>query len=121
MKRATTSPKLSPERVKAMIAAAPHRVSERDSPSYDPSDAEAVAAFWKGAVVVRSGGYEAVRVAVAERRKPGQRGLGKRPAKVAINIRLSPDILNAFKATGDGWQTKVERALREWLQTHTPA
>ena len=120
MKRATTSPKLSPERVKAMIAAAPHRVSEPGCP-YDPGDAKAVAKFWKDAVAVKGGGYEAVRAAMAERRKPGQRGLGKRPAKVAINIRLSPDILNAFKATGDGWQTKVERALREWLQKHTPA
>ena len=33
----------------------------------------------------------------------------------------NPDILNAFKATGDGWQTKVDLALREWLQKHTPA
>ena len=123
MKRTATSPKLSPERIKAMIAAAPHRasgVSEPDCP-YDPDDAKAVATFWKDAVVVKGGGYEAVRAAMAARRKPGQRGLGKRPAKVAINIRLSPDILNAFKATGDGWQTKVDLALREWLQKHTPA
>ncbi|MHB1014353.1 MAG: BrnA antitoxin family protein [Desulfurivibrionaceae bacterium] len=39
----------------------------------------------------------------------------------AINIRLSQDILDTFKATGKGWQTRVNEALREWLKTHTPA
>ncbi len=120
MKRATTSPKLTPERVKAIVAAAPQRVDDPDSP-YDPNDPEAVAAFWKEGVVVRGGGYEAVQAALAERRKPGQRGPGKRPPKVAINIRISPDILEAFKATGDGWQTRVDAALRDWLKKHTPA
>jgi uncharacterized protein (DUF4415 family) len=39
---------------------------------------------------------------------------------VAINIRLSPEVLEAFKATGDGWQTKVDGALKEWLKSHSP-
>jgi len=39
----------------------------------------------------------------------------------AINIRLSQDILDTFKATGKGWQTRVNEALREWLKTHNPA
>ena len=120
MKRATTSPKLSSERIKAMTEAAPERVDDPDCP-YDPNDAKAVEAFWKNALVVNGGGYKAVQAALAERRKPGQRGPGKRPPKVIINIRLSPEVLDAFKATGDGWQTKVDGALKEWLKTHTPA
>ena len=120
MKRATPSRKLSPERIKAMIANAPESVNDPDCP-YDPSDPKAVAAFWKNGVVVKGGGVAAVRAALAERRKPGQRGPGKRPPKVAINIRLSPEVLEAFKATGDGWQTKVDGALKEWLKDHTPA
>ena len=102
-----------------MIAAAPERVRDPDCP-YDPNDPKAVAAFWKNGVVVRGGGYAAVRAALAEKRQPGQRGPGKRPPKVAINIRLSPEVLAAFKATGAGWQTKVDGALKEWLKTHTP-
>jgi uncharacterized protein (DUF4415 family) len=120
MKRATTSRKLNPERIKALIANAPEKVNDPDCP-YDPNDAAAVAAFWKNGVVVKSGGVAAVRAALAERRNPGQRGPGKRPPKVAINIRLSPEVLEAFKATGSGWQTKVDGALKEWLKDHTPA
>ncbi len=115
MKRANTSPKFSPEKMKAAIKAAPSRTRRADSP-YDPNDARAVAAYFADAVVVRGGGYEAVRAALAAKRAPGQRGPGKRPAKEAINIRLSPDVLGAFRATGDGWQTRVDGALRDWLK-----
>ena len=38
--------------------------------------------------------------------------------KVAISIRFDADILAAFKATGDGWQTRMNDALREWLKAH---
>ena len=41
--------------------------------------------------------------------------------KERITIRLSPDVVGAFRATGDGWQTRVDAALREWLKTHNPA
>lgn len=41
--------------------------------------------------------------------------------KERITIRLSPDVVGAFRATGDGWQTRVDAALRDWLETHTPA
>ena len=40
--------------------------------------------------------------------------------KEHINIRLSPDVLDAFRATGTGWQTRVDSALRDWLRTHSP-
>jgi uncharacterized protein (DUF4415 family) len=35
--------------------------------------------------------------------------------KTHFNIRLDADVLDAFKATGRGWQTRINRALREWL------
>lgn len=41
--------------------------------------------------------------------------------KERITIRLSPDVVGAFRATGDGWQTRVDAALREWLKSPTPA
>ena len=40
--------------------------------------------------------------------------------KERITIRLSPDVLGAFRATGQGWQTRVDAALRDWLKTHSP-
>ena len=41
--------------------------------------------------------------------------------KERITIRLSPDVVGAFRATGQGWQTRVDAALRDWLKTHTQA
>ena len=120
MKHATTFPKLTSEQIKAMIDAAPEQAADPDCP-YDPNNSKAVEDYWKNAVVVKGGGYQAVRAALAERRKPGQRGPGKRPPKVAINIRLSPEVVEAFKATGEGWQTRVDGALKQWLKTHSPA
>lgn len=38
--------------------------------------------------------------------------------KKAISIRLSQDIIDAFLATGSGWQTRINNALREWLKEH---
>ena len=55
------------------------------------------------------------------RRKVGARGAQKAPTKERITIRLSPDVVERFRATGDGWQTRVDAALRDWLKTHQPA
>jgi len=38
--------------------------------------------------------------------------------KKAVNIRLAPEILAAFKATGKGWQTRINTALHNWLKEH---
>jgi uncharacterized protein (DUF4415 family) len=50
-----------------------------------------------------------------------RRGAQKAPLKQATTIRLSPDVMAAFKATGAGWQTRIDAALKDWLRTHTPA
>lgn len=120
MKRTTSSRKLTSRQVERAIAAAPDAVNDPETP-YDPNDVASVAKFWKGAVVTQGGGVAAVTAALAARRKPGQRGLGKRPPKIAINIRLSPEVLDAFKSTGEGWQTKVDGALKKWLKEHSPS
>lgn len=39
-------------------------------------------------------------------------------AKVATNIRLDRDLVEAFKGTGAGWQTRLNDALREWARDH---
>jgi uncharacterized protein (DUF4415 family) len=38
--------------------------------------------------------------------------------KVFTAIRLDADLLNAFKSTGKGWQTRVNAALRQYIQEH---
>lgn len=36
-------------------------------------------------------------------------------------IRLSPEVVGAFRATGDGGHTRMDAALRDWLKNHSPA
>jgi len=38
--------------------------------------------------------------------------------KERITIRLSRDVVERFRASGEGWQTRVDAALQEWLITH---
>ena len=38
--------------------------------------------------------------------------------KERITIRLSPEVVSAFRATGSGWQTLIDAALKEWLSLH---
>lgn len=55
------------------------------------------------------------------RKKLGVRGPQKKPLKERITIRLSHDVVEKFRATGTGWQTRLDAALQDWLRTHTPA
>jgi uncharacterized protein (DUF4415 family) len=33
-------------------------------------------------------------------------------------IRFDPDVLAALRATGRGWQTKVNDVMRDWVARH---
>ncbi|QIK38097.1 BrnA antitoxin family protein [Caldichromatium japonicum] len=49
---------------------------------------------------------------------------GRPPAevrKVSLTVRYDPDIIEAFRTTGLGWQTRMNDALREWLRQHAKA
>jgi uncharacterized protein (DUF4415 family) len=46
----------------------------------------------------------------------GQRGPQKSPTKVRVSIRLSEDVLRHFKSRGDGWQTRIDRALLAFVE-----
>lgn len=41
--------------------------------------------------------------------------------KERITIRLSPEVVGAFRASGSGWQTRMDAALRDWLKDHSVA
>lgn len=50
--------------------------------------------------------------------RPGTRGPQKAPTKKPIAIRLSPDVVEDFKSTGAGWQSRIDDALRTYLKEH---
>ncbi len=63
---------------------------------YNPNDSTAVAAYWHDATIKRGRGRPAVAV--------------KRPT---LNMRVDAEVLDAFKATGPGWQTRINALLRD--------
>lgn len=82
------------ERVKREAAAnAP--IDDQTGP-YDPNDPAATAAYWQQATITRGRGRPPVSV--------------KRPT---LNMRVDADVLDAFKATGPGWQTRINTVLRD--------
>jgi len=41
------------------------------------------------------------------------RGPNKVPTKKLVSLRLSPDVIAYFKATGAGWQSRIDETLRK--------
>ena len=39
--------------------------------------------------------------------------------KTQIALRVDNSVLEAFRSTGKGWQTRMNEALKEWLKEHT--
>lgn len=68
---------------------------------YDPHDAEATRAWFAQADLIRKG-------KVVRR---GKRGPQKAPTKKLVSLRLSPEVVDHFKSTGRGWQTRIDSTL----------
>jgi uncharacterized protein (DUF4415 family) len=75
----------------------------------DPDSPQTKASDWDGAVV-KNGGVVVGHV--------NTQGANRKPAKEQVAIRYSPEVLAAFRATGAGWQTRMNEALKDWLKTH---
>jgi len=48
------------------------------------------------------------------------RGKQKAPTKISTTVRFDADVIAAFRATGSGWQTRMNEVLKEWLKEHSP-
>lgn len=38
--------------------------------------------------------------------------------KLLVSIRFSPEVVSFFKATGEGWQSRMDSVLREYVGRH---
>ena len=74
---------------------------EPEDGPYDPNDAEATRAFFAQADLIRHG-------KVVRR---GKRGPQKAPTKKLVSLRLSPEVIDHFRSTGRGWQTRIDETL----------
>lgn len=53
---------------------------------------------------------------ILEKRRAGRPPMAN--PKEQVSVRYDADVLAAFRATGDGWQTRMNDALREYLKEH---
>jgi uncharacterized protein (DUF4415 family) len=79
----------------------PYDPKDPDDGPYDPNDDAAVAAYWEE-------GRRLGLVTVG----PGKRGPQKAHTKQLVSLRLSKEVLDHFKATGRGWQTRIDETLK---------
>ncbi len=47
-----------------------------------------------------------------------RRGPQRAATKVMTTIRLSPEVVEFFKGTGDGWQSRLDGVLKEYVTRH---
>ena len=50
------------------------------------------------------------------KRKRGERGRQKAPTKAQITLRVDKDVLRFFRSAGPGWQTRINRVLRNAMR-----
>jgi uncharacterized protein (DUF4415 family) len=50
--------------------------------------------------------------------KTRRRGPNKRPAKMLVSLRLDPEIVERYRATGEGWQARINADLAEASKHH---
>jgi uncharacterized protein (DUF4415 family) len=74
---------------------------------------------WTRQMQTRSVSVSSLPTALQAKLKANGRGPQKTPTKVKVSIRLSPDVLEALRASGDGWQSRVDDALRTLINLTT--
>lgn len=91
-----TRKKLTEEQIQRMIAS-------------DPDNPE-----WTDEELAQARPFAEVFPALAEkmRKSIGGRPKAEKP-KVAVSLRLDPEVIEAFKAEGPGWQSRMNQALRK--------
>lgn len=57
-------------------------------------------------------------LSVLPKRKISQRESQKLPTKITLTIPCSPEVVNYFKETGEGWQTRIDEVLKSWIKKH---
>jgi uncharacterized protein (DUF4415 family) len=87
-------------------------------PWIDPDDAPELTDEFFEKAVWRIGDKVVTReeASIEDKKRRGRPAAGT--PKISTTIRFDADLLAAFKAQGDGWQTRMNDALRDWLESH---
>lgn len=99
-------------------------VKSKDMPTewVDPDDApELTDEFFEKATPMIGGQVVPFEVFAGAAEEALRRGRPKAASpKQALTVRYDAEVVEAFKATGKGWQTRMNAALKDWLKTHSP-
>ena len=101
-KQMPSSTRFSRQQIAAAKAAAPAKTVGKDEVD------------WRQATVTRGGGVAATLEGLRQFRGPN-----KKPAKEQVAIRLDQELVSALRASGPGWQTRVNAALKDWMAHQT--
>ena len=89
---------------KATTKTANKRTVDRDNPEWTKAEFARAVPF--------SGLPQGLQRVLSNRKRGEQRA----PKKVPVSIRLSPDVVEAFRNTGAGWQARVDEILRAHIK-----
>lgn len=86
----------------------------------DPDDAPELTEEWFANATPMIGGRE---VTMEEFREAARKSFPRNAspadaARMAVTIDYDIDIIEAFRATGDGWEARMNDALRDWIKAH---
>jgi uncharacterized protein (DUF4415 family) len=81
-----------------------------DGIAVDPDNGEWVAASFAKAAPAEAAMPPAIYDALLRRRGPQ-----KAPVKVSISLRVDRDVLDGWRASGPGWQARMNDALRKTI------
>ena len=93
-----SSTRFSHQQIAAAKAAAPAKTVGKDEVD------------WRQATVTPGGGVAATLTGLRKSRGPN-----KKPAKEQVAIRLDQELVSALRASGPGWQTRVNSVLKNWM------
>lgn len=87
------------------------RSPRKTKSSFTKADMAAVSdnPAWTKATTARSKSFDETFPDLARR----ARGLQKAPTKTQVTLRLDARVVEHFKATGQGWQTRINEALKK--------
>ncbi|MCX8049740.1 MAG: BrnA antitoxin family protein [Methylohalobius sp.] len=50
-------------------------------------------------------------------KQAARRSIGE--SKIAVTVAYSREVIEYFRATGEGWQKRMNEALKEWIAKHS--
>ncbi len=79
----------------------------------DPDDLEWTDNMFKEAKSLRDSDLPKSFKAAAKKGRPRSQ-----KTKVLLSVRYSPEVVEYFKTSGKGWQTRMDEVLREYVASH---